>query len=296
MTIQCRSSKPAAGGVLVQNVAPEVDAGEFPIKRIVGQTVRVAADAIADGHDQLSCVLKFRKVDEPAWSEVPMEPMGNDRWQAEFGVPESGRYRYTVEAWVDHFESWRERLQKHVEAGQDVAMELRIGADFVHRASQLAGDVDATQLQAWAEILEAASPHEAVDVALGQHLRRQMARHSDRRLSTVYPRELEVLVERQRAAFGAWYEMFPRSCSPEPGRHGTLRDCEARLPYLAEMGFDVLYLPPIHPIGHTYRKGSEQCRRGRRPDDPGSPGRSARRTAGTRRSTRNWERWPISTT
>jgi starch synthase (maltosyl-transferring) len=256
--------------VLIQNVAPEIDAGEFPIKRIVGQVVVVSADALTDGHDQLSCILRHRRADDPLWSDVPMESLGNDRWRGEFRVTEVGRYRYTVEAWVDHFKSWQETLRKRLEAGQQTAIELKVGAQLVYRASQRASGPKAEQLRASAEILERADLSEGIEVGLSDQLRHQMADYSDRRLSTTYSKELEVVVDRERAACGSWYEMFPRSCSPDAGRHGTFQDCIHRLPYIAEMGFDVLYLPPIHPIGHTHRKGRNGASEVAA-DDPGSP-------------------------
>jgi starch synthase (maltosyl-transferring) len=256
--------------VLIENVDPEIDAGEFPIQRTVGRCVVVSADALTDGHDRLSCVLKYRKEEESAWNEVAMEPIGNDRWQAEFRVTETGRYRYTVEAWVDRFQSWREDLKKRVDAGLVVAVELQMGAKLVRGAAQSAAGPDAEQLRAWADSLEREPAEEAVALALSDRLAQQMAAHGDRRLSTVYARELAVVVDRPKAGFSTWYEMFPRSCSPEPGRHGTFRDCEDRLPDIARMGFDVLYLPPIHPIGRTNRKGKNAAP-GALPDDPGSP-------------------------
>ncbi len=259
--------------VLIQNVAPEIDAGEFPIKRIAGETVAVSADALSDGHDQLSALLKHRKADEAVWSEIPMSPLGNDRWEAAFRVPEIGRYRYTIEAWVDHFKSWQENFRKRIEAGQPLELELQIAADLVQSAAKRAGDPEGEQLQAWATVLgdgEADRGRAAIDLAASDQLARSMAAHSDRRMSTIYGRELEVIVERPRAGCGAWYEVFPRSCSPDPVRAGTLRDCADRVPYVARMGFDVLYLPPIHPIGRSHRKGKNGSQDAG-PDDPGSP-------------------------
>ncbi len=241
--------------VLVQNVAPEIEAGEFPVKRLVGQRVLVTADALSDGHDQLSCLLKYRRAEQPAWSEVPMEPIGNDRWQAEFPLPQAGRYRYTIEAWVDHFRSWQESLRKRRDAGQELAVELQVGADLVRRAARWAASPDIEQLRAWARTLSQGNLEEGVELGLSNQLARQMALYRDRRLSTVYAKELAVVAERPKAGCSAWYEMFPRSCSPDPGKHGTFQDCEARLAYVAGMGFDVLYLPPIHPIGRAHRKG-----------------------------------------
>src|SRR4029077_1416300 len=163
---------------------------------------------------------------ESDWTEVPMVPLVNDRWRAEFVVTELGRYRITIEAWVDHLETWRRQLAKRVEAGQDVTQEQEVGARLA-------------------------------EVGAG------------RSLSVTYGRQVEVLVEPQRARYGAWYEMFPRSAGKE-GKHGTFRDVEDWLPYISGMGFDVLYFPPIHPIGRTNRKGANNSERAK-PGEPGSP-------------------------
>jgi len=256
--------------VLIQNVTPEIDAGEFPVKRIAGQHVSVSADVLTDGHDQLFCMLKHRKAEEPVWNEAPMRSIGNDRWEAEFPVPEAGRYRYTIQAWVDHFRSWRENLRKRMGAGQQLAVDLQVGANLVRSAAERAVGPDVALLRTWADTLCQGCVTDTVEFALSDQLSRRMAAYSDRQLSTTYAKELPVVVEREKAGYGAWYEMFPRSCGPDPSRHGTLRDCENRLPYVAGMGFDVLYLPPIHPIGRTHRKGANakpaaEC------DDPGSP-------------------------
>ena len=256
--------------VVIENITPEIDDGQFAIKRIVGDRVRVSADALTDGHDRLSCLLKYRKEEDPVWEEVPMEFVGNDRWEAEFSVIEVGRYRYTVEAWIDRFKTWRENLAKRIEAGQKVAVDLQVGAELVRSAARRAAGHDAEQLNELADILCYRDPVEAAEFALGGQLLTSMAAHPDRRLSTVYAKELPVLVERERAACGAWYELFPRSCAAQPGRHGTLQDCRERLPYIAELGFDVLYLTPIHPIGRTNRKGHNAAPLAT-DGDPGSP-------------------------
>jgi starch synthase (maltosyl-transferring) len=254
----------------IENVLPLIDGGEFPVKRIVGQRVRVSADAFSDGHERLSCVLKYRGPTDTSWQEVPMEPRGDDCWEGEFRVTEIGRYRYTLEAWVDRFKTWREQLRKRVDAAQDVAVELQVGAELLRDAAGRAPQGDAEQLRAWAGVLGQAASAETVELALGEALSRKVAPYGDRRLSTNYRLELEVVVDRPRAGFSAWYELFPRSCSPVPDRHGTLRDCQEQVSGIAAMGFDVLYLPPIHPIGRTNRKGANGSPQAG-PDAPGSP-------------------------
>jgi starch synthase (maltosyl-transferring) len=257
--------------VVIEGVYPEIDGGRFPVKRVVGERVVVEADIFADGHDALAAVLLWRHEEEPEWREVPMALLGNDRWRAEFTADRLGRYLYTLEAWVDRFETWRQGLAKKVEAGQDVRADLLVGAELVAQAAARAAGDARRRLEGWAAALRAPDdPAAAVELALGAALRAEVARHPDRARATRYGRELAVVVDRERARFSAWYEMFPRSCAPEPGRHGTFRDAEARLPYVAGMGFDVLYLPPIHPIGRTHRKGRNGALTAG-PDDPGSP-------------------------
>jgi starch synthase (maltosyl-transferring) len=258
--------------VVIEGVTPEIDGGRFPIKRVCGEEVIVEADAFCDGHDALGCVLRYGREGVANWDEVPMESLGNDRWRGVFTVSHIGNYRYTVMAWVDRFTSWCRGLAKKVEAGQDVAIDLLIGAELVQRASMRASGEAAQQLRAWAAMLR--DDHRALEergrIALDEALWAAMQDHPDRALATAYSPELTVVVDRPKARFSAWYEMFPRSCAPSPAQHGTFRDCEARLPYIAAMGFDVLYLPPIHPIGTTHRKGRNNTTVAS-PDDPGSP-------------------------
>ena len=263
-----------AGGrrVVVDRVAPEIDGGRFPIKRACGEPVVVDADVFADGHDALSVRLCYRHEHAAAWTERPMEFVGNDHWRASFPTSQLGRYRYTVNGWVDHFATWRRNLAKKVEAGQSVSMELLMGADLVRKAAARAEDQDGPRLKAWVTDLSAASVSEVerARLALSEPLRALLDRYPDRSGEARYVRELEVVVDRGIARYSAWYELFPRSCSAVAGRHGTFKDCEARLPYVASMGFDVLYLPPIHPIGKTNRKGRNNTTTAG-PDDPGSP-------------------------
>lgn len=255
--------------VIIADVTPEIDAGRFPIKRIVGDETIIEANILVDGHDELACVLLYCKESDETWSEVPMTALGNDRWRAAFSVPEMGRYRYTVQGWVDHFKTWTRDLGKRLAAGQDVTVDLLIGAQMVEQAYQQATGMDATWLSTFAESLRAGG-EQAARHALSTDLARLMSLYSPRRFVTRYDKTLEVVVDRPRARFGAWYELFPRSCSPIPGRHGTFKDLEARLPYIAGLGFDVLYLPPIHPIGASFRKGPNNVTIAG-PDDPGSP-------------------------
>jgi starch synthase (maltosyl-transferring) len=257
--------------VVIERVTPEIDAGRFPIKRVTRETVQVEADVFADGHDAVACVLLWRPAGTERWSETDMEPLGNDRWRAAFSVEDVGFYRYTVEGWVDRFRTWRKDLVKRVEAGQDIDVELLIGAQLVEGAAQRAREADHAQLQEWAEVLRETGRTPARQaLALDAGLAALMHRYRDRSLAVRYERELAVRVDRERARFSAWYELFPRSTVGAPNRHGTFADCEKWLEYVAAMGFDVLYLPPIHPIGRTFRKGRNNSLNPA-PDDPGSP-------------------------
>ncbi len=258
--------------VLIEGVTPEIDAGRFPIKRVPGESIVVEADVFAAGHDQLSVILKSRRSGETAWSEALMEPLVNDRWRGTFTVRELGTYFYTVEAWVDPYKTWRHDLLKRVQAGQDLTVELVIGAQLVEAASRRATGDDSRRLFEWAKEFTAdtSSLEGRTQRALDEELAALTMRHPDRRDATVYSRELRVTVDPVLARTGAWYELFPRSCPGKKGPHGTFQDVENHLPKIAEMGFDVLYLPPIHPIGVAFRKGKNNnpvCE----PGEPGSP-------------------------
>jgi len=259
--------------VIIEGVKPEVDGGRFPIKRIVGEKVIVEADIFADSHDSLAAVVKFRKEGNPQWSELFMEHLVNDRWEGAFPVTAMGRYLYTVEAWVDRFKTWRHDLKKKAAAGQDVSVDTLTGVELVKKAVVRADQADGRKLTEWVVRLERQS-RGALDpgffMVMDDELLPLMQKYPDRRFATLYERELEVVVDRPRARFSSWYEMFPRSCTSEAEKHGTFKDCEARLSYVSRMGFDVLYLPPIHPIGRTNRKGKNN-RPAALPEDVGSP-------------------------
>ncbi|OGR47581.1 MAG: alpha-1,4-glucan--maltose-1-phosphate maltosyltransferase [Elusimicrobia bacterium GWC2_51_8] len=282
--------------VAIENVRPQIDGGLFPIKRVIGEQIRVEADIFADGHDELACFLLYRR-ERPAllptelnsirqkggvWKRVPMRPLGNDRWRAEFKVTQLGSYRYTVEVCIDHFATWLRDLKKRLDAGQDARLEIPAGAELIAAAAAraISGKADSRRLKELAR-----------DFASGGDPRALAERLSDPELSALvsiwgddkdyvrFARELEVWVERVRARFSAWYELFPRSCSSKPGRHGTFKDLLARLPYIAGMGFDVFYLPPIHPVGRTHRKGRNNSLSAR-PGEPGSPWAIGDKTGG----------------
>jgi len=255
--------------VVIDAVRPIVDGGRFAIKRVVGERVIVEADIFADGHDELSALLLYRRGGHGAWVEVPMEPSVNDLWRSVFHVTELGAYFYKVQAWIDRFKSWRHAMEKKLAAEQDVTIDLLIGAELIAEGAARAVGGDRKALEGFAEELRG-KPVAASELALADELGNLMLKYPDRRWAVTYDKELRVSVEREKARFGSWYEMFPRSCAATAGAHGTFKDCAAWLPYVASMGFDVLYLPPIHPVGTSFRKGKNNSTVAA-PDDVGSP-------------------------
>jgi starch synthase (maltosyl-transferring) len=249
---------------VIDGILPVVDGGRFPAKRIAGEPVRVEAHCFTDGHDRLRAVLCWQAVGGADSYEVDMTAQVNDVWTAEFTPPVPGRYRYAITAWVDHFESWRHELERRTD-GSDIRIALKVGAELIDEAAKRATVEDAAALSNWAALLrgtsDARNGHaDAASmkaVALDPARASIAARYADRSLAVTAG--LELIADRQRARFSSWYELFPRSAPAERGRHGTFRDVEARLPYVARMGFDVLYLPPIHPIGRSNRKGANNA-------------------------------------
>lgn len=270
-------TSPAAAGrarAVIDRVSPAVDGGRFPVKRVTGETLTVEADCFADGHDALRVMLRWRGEDDSEWQEKEMAPQGNDCWRADIVAGAPGRYRYRVVAWVDHFASWRSEFRRR-EDPADLRQAAEVGAALVAEAAARADDTHREPLVVWAAALAAAAradgdPEALRELALDPQRARLASRFPDRRFETASPVELPLRVDRERARFSSWYELFPRSTSPEPGRHGTLSDCAARLDYVAGLGFDVVYLPPIHPIGRERRKGRNNAYAAG-PDDVGSP-------------------------
>jgi starch synthase (maltosyl-transferring) len=257
--------------VVIERVRPEINCGKFAIKRVAGDRVVVEADIFADSHDQIACRLLYWSVAQPEPRSSSMKRTGGDSWRGEFSLFDIGCYRYTIEAWIDRLKTWRGDLLQRIKAGQDLEVELLIGADLIDDAARQANGPEAETLAGWARRLRDANTQESgTAVALEEELLPVIERYPDRRLVSRYEKELPLIVDRAKARFSAWYEVFPRSCSPEAGRHGTLKDCEAWLPYIAGMGFDVVYLPPVHPIGSTFRKGKNNSPDAQL-DDVGSP-------------------------
>ena len=266
------------GSILIENVQPQIDCGRHPVKRAVGETVRVTADVLKEGHDELAVVLRWRQLTpKPAEPrEVVMRPLGNDAWEGQFPVYENGLYAFQVESWPDAFRTWAQELSRKLEAGRDLSSELLEGAQLLRAAAERAasagpaGAFDAERLREGEKALLAGQSAATLSRALDPRLAEAASRYPDRAVATRSERELRVFAERKRAIFSAWYELFPRSTAREPGRHGTFADAERMLPYVQELGFDVVYLPPVHPIGRTARKGKNNAISAG-PDDVGSP-------------------------
>jgi starch synthase (maltosyl-transferring) len=256
--------------VWIENVQPAVDGGAFPIKRTVGETVRVTADIFTDGHDAVAAVLRWRRRDGE-WNELPMRRGAGDSWWAEFPIESLQPHEYCVAGWIDRFGSWRDELAKKHAAAQDVESELLEGGEIVGEVAARAAAPDRRRLAEEAAALRASDPVEIrVERALSSELREMADRWPDRSRETVSDPALSVDVNRPLARFGAWYEMFPRSAGPDSSRSATFQEAERRLAEIAEMGFDVLYLAPVHPIGKTHRKGPNNALDAE-PGDPGSP-------------------------
>ena len=261
--------------VVIENIQPAVDGGRFPVKRITGDEVVVEADCFADGHDVVACMLKWRSAGSD-WKSTPMQPLANDRWRASFVVAALGTWEYAVCAWVDPFQSWRHDFARRVDL-DDVRIAAASGAGLIEAcAGRSDRAADAELLRAWSRELAqlAADPQADVDALkrVGDDEARAAVarRYPDLRHAFTDPQTYAVTVERERARFSAWYEFFPRSASDDASRHGTFADCEAWLPYVKRMGFDVLYFPPIHPIGRSRRKGKNNTLDAKA-DDLGSP-------------------------
>jgi starch synthase (maltosyl-transferring) len=261
----------ALNTIIIENVAPELDGGRYPIKREVGDRLEVSADVFKEGHDVLGVMLLHRKAGDPDWHETSMRHGDNDRWLGSFDLIENTRYHYTVAAFMEGFASWRQEVEKKQQSASDLRSELLEGQALVRTAAARATGDDRARLSAALERWRAsADQQDLLNIALSQDLARLVQRHEERGAYTVYDRELTVVVDRVRARYGAWYEMFPRSQGTQPDRGATFKDCEARLAAIQAMGFDVVYLPPIHPIGRTHRKGrNNTLQAGSR--DPGSP-------------------------
>jgi starch synthase (maltosyl-transferring) len=270
VTIDARIRPGTRRRVMIANLSPQVDGGRFPVKRCVGDALAVEADVFIDGHDALRCRLLSRAQGTRAWQEAEMRPLGNDRWRATFDVAAPGAFEYTVLAWPDALATWLADLARW-QSEDDVAQSLAHGARIVAAIARRARGNDARALAAWGNALAdaAADPFARRERALDATMHALAAPYADRSLAVAHTPPLVVRSDPPRARFSTWYELFPRSAG-DGRRHGTFDDCAGLLPGIKAMGFDVLYLPPIHPIGRTRRKGRNNTLAAA-PGDPGSP-------------------------
>jgi starch synthase (maltosyl-transferring) len=298
--------KPAHGRnrVVIEEINPQVDSGRHPVCRIVGDEIAVTAAIFADGHDHVGAQLLYRRSSERRWRTASMSPLSNDIWTGSFKADKVGGWHFTIVGWVDHFVTWESELRKRLAAqgdpanaaavvepeptpvpsasggwtvttttgDQNIPLALQTGAILIKQAVERASGADAKRLREAARALDQMADRNDpyYDYPLDPGIVDLMARYPDQRFATRYEPELAVWVDRERARFSAWYELFPRSTSPVPGKHGTFADVERKLPEIAAMGFDILYMPPIHPIGRAFRKGPENSTTSK-PGDPGSP-------------------------
>jgi starch synthase (maltosyl-transferring) len=255
--------------VAIERVTPSVDDGAFAVKRTIGQSVSVEADIFSDGHDLIAAGLLWKAIDDKDWTRIPLAPLGNDRWRAAFTPMRIGRHVFSIEAWRDDYGSICHDIEAKHKAGVDISLELIEARHYLEALVADATTANAAILRTVAEGLADSEPGEAVAALEAADTRAAVAATAPRPFVTQY-RELPLEVERPQAEFASWYELFPRSQSGDANRHGTFRDVMRRLPDIRRMGFDVLYFPPIHPIGRKNRKGRNNALTAA-PGDHGSP-------------------------
>ncbi|MGH7935345.1 MAG: maltotransferase domain-containing protein, partial [Candidatus Binataceae bacterium] len=258
---------------IIEVVTPSLDGGRYPVKRIMGEPCVVEADIFRDGHEVIRAAIKWRRKRDLRFNEAAMRLVDNDRWRGEFPLGENLRYVFTIEAWTDYFASWLADFAKKAQAGRDVASDLLEGIELLEEIRNRADDRGRAYVARTIAQLRAIAPRAAASALVlvsAPRLEEIAAHAAEHAEATVYPALLEVIADRPRARFGAWYELFPRSQGTAPGKASTLRETEGRLADIRAMGFDVLYLPPVHPIGVTNRKGANNSLGGS-DANPGSP-------------------------
>lgn len=257
--------------VIIENVQPNIENGRYIAKTIVGDTFEVKADMFADGHDVLNAHLFYKERDKKTWSEIPFTHLGNDAWTASFIPARQAYYEYKIEAWIDHALTWHHGLVKKYEAGIDISVELNDGIQHLDFISKKKIETDVKkQLAECIKAIKSGSNEKAYKLITQVDVESLFRKYPEKNFRSSYDKDLQVYADREKAAFSTWYEFFPRSASEHPGKHGTFKDCERLLPRISEMGFDVLYFPPIHPIGEINRKGKNNTTEAL-PDDSGSP-------------------------
>jgi starch synthase (maltosyl-transferring) len=256
--------------VIITNVSPQVENGAYPAKGAVNEPVYFSADLFGDGHDEVAASVFVRLENTSKWDELPMKFVINDHWRAEHISAIEGVYLFRFEAWIDHFTTWSKGLQKKKAAGQNIDIELLIGAKMLEQAANSLSENQTQLLKLASEFKDPEKVEDNFIIATSPELSTIMRKYRIHELTTIYDTNLKIEIERKKAAYSTWYELFPRSAASEPGKHGTFNDVNKLLPRIAKMGFDVLYFPPIHPIGEVNRKGKNNSLTASN-DDPGSP-------------------------
>jgi starch synthase (maltosyl-transferring) len=256
--------------MVIDNIGPSVDGGRFAVKTTIGESITVEADVFMDGHDVLAVELLWRPADETDWQRGKMQHLGNDRWRASITPARIGRYTFTIEAWRDEYETFCRDIEIKHKAGTEISLEIEEGRRLLEHARERCQETARGALDAALAALADAATDRAVEILSAGEVREAMAACDPRDFLYQHAPALPADVERPQACFGTWYELFPRSATDDPNRHGTFADVIRRLPAIRDMGFDTLYLPPIHPIGTTNRKGRNNALRAE-PADLGSP-------------------------
>lgn len=239
MNTECRKR------IIIERVAPCIDDAIYPVKRCQGESVRVEADIFSDGRDVINAVVLYRPVSAKKWRESTLVPFVNDRWEGSFRIEHTQDYIYTFRGWIDYFRTWKKDLAKKADAGQDIKVDLAIGQSFIEQVLKKAKGKDQKILQSQIQFIQSIQDASSVKALIAdQDFEELMIRYADRSLATTYDKKLTVQVFRPAYGFSTWYEIFPRSTSGKPKRHGTFKDCERVLPDIAGMGFDVIYFPP----------------------------------------------------
>jgi starch synthase (maltosyl-transferring) len=260
--------------VIIENVKPEIDGGKFPAKRVEGEIMEISANVFADGHDILSAEVIVWQDGVAGEKIIPMALKGNDKWMTHFTPKETGWYKYTIRGWIDPFKTWYHGILKKYDAGVDIEVELQMGSSLLNEICSHvnAKDFNTSDILVYAELLsnDKLTPEQKLENLNRGNLLNQIHNLPYRQHAVTYSKKLALICERKKASFSAWYEMFPRSVWNDEKTKGTFNSALKRLPYIADMGFDIVYLPPISPIGNTKRKGKNNSQVSK-PGESGSP-------------------------
>lgn len=264
------TTAPGRKRVIINNISPSVDCGRYPAKIVIQNQTTISADIFTDGIDKIAASVLLRHGDQKQRKELELSLIDNDRWSVTFTPDKLGRYYFQVVAWINSFATWQSSIEKKYHARQDIAVDLKAGVAIAEETLPRATGKDKDVIKQWMERLDAAGPEEGFEISRDQTINALLCKYRNKDRTTVHPHTFELVCEPVKSVFSTWYELFPRSTAAEPGRHGTFDDVAKLLPRIAKMGFDVLYLPPIHPIGVTNRKGKNNSLKATE-QDPGSP-------------------------